>query len=104
MEWCAPPVEADPPDRDAMREATGTDIIPAVILEDGTVLAGETDEILAALDERFGRAPDGRAHKSPPRCTESPGQAGEGTRTPDLPLTRRLLYQLSYSGGAMESR
>jgi hypothetical protein len=24
--------------------------------------------------------------------------AGEGTRTPDLPLTRRLLYQLSYSG------
>ena len=26
------------------------------------------------------------------------GQAGEGTRTPDLPLTRRLLYQLSYSG------
>jgi hypothetical protein len=26
-------------------------------------------------------------------------QAGEGTRTPDLSLTRRLLYQLSYSGG-----
>jgi hypothetical protein len=25
-------------------------------------------------------------------------EAGEGTRTPDLPLTRRLLYQLSYSG------
>ena len=26
-------------------------------------------------------------------------RAGEGTRTPDPPLTRRLLYQLSYSGG-----
>ena len=25
-------------------------------------------------------------------------QAGEGTRTPDLPITNRLLYQLSYSG------
>jgi hypothetical protein len=24
--------------------------------------------------------------------------AGRGNRTPDLPLTRRLLYQLSYSG------
>ena len=36
-----------------MREAAGTDIIPAVILEDGTVLAGETEEIIAALYERF---------------------------------------------------
>src|SRR4051794_22884652 len=31
-------------------------------------------------------------------------RAGEGTRTPGLPLTRRLLYQLSYSGAAAESR
>jgi hypothetical protein len=33
----------------------------------------------------------------------SPGEtfgAGEGTRTPDLPLTRRLLYRLSYSSAA----
>jgi hypothetical protein len=30
-------------------------------------------------------------------------QAGGGTRTHDLPLTRRLLYQLSYSGGRVES-
>ena len=28
------------------------------------------------------------------------GRAGEGTRTPDPRLTRALLYQLSYSGGA----
>jgi hypothetical protein len=27
-----------------------------------------------------------------------PERAGGGTRTHDLPLTRRLLYQLSYSG------
>jgi glutathione S-transferase len=63
VEWCAPPVAADPPDRDAMREATGTDIIPVVILEDGTVLAGETDEILAALDERFDEPATAEGHK-----------------------------------------
>jgi glutathione S-transferase len=63
LEWCAPPVEADPPDRDAMREATGTDIIPAVILEDGTVLAGETEEIIAALDDRFDAPPTAEGHK-----------------------------------------
>jgi hypothetical protein len=35
----------------------------------------------------------------------SPGEtfgAGEGTRTPDLPLTRRLLYRLSYSSAAAQ--
>ncbi len=31
-------------------------------------------------------------------------RAGDRIRTDDLPLTRRLLYQLSYSGGASESR
>ncbi|MEA2397731.1 MAG: hypothetical protein QOK25_1287, partial [Thermoleophilaceae bacterium] len=31
-------------------------------------------------------------------------KAGEGTRTPSLPLTRRLLYQLSYSGPWGESK
>jgi glutathione S-transferase len=41
------------PDRDGLREATGDDSIPAVVLEDGTVLNGDTDEILAALNDRF---------------------------------------------------
>ena len=30
-------------------------------------------------------------------------QAGEGDRTPDLPLTRRLLYQLSYASDNLTS-
>jgi glutaredoxin len=63
LEWCAPPVEAQPPDRDAMREATGTDIIPAVVLEDGTVLGGDTEDIIAELDERFAEPPTAEAHK-----------------------------------------
>jgi len=40
-------------DRDALREATGDDGIPAVVLDDGTVLKGDTDEVVAALDEHF---------------------------------------------------
>ena len=38
------------------------------------------------------------------RAPRSLRRAGEGTRTPDLPLTRRLLYQLSYSGVLAEDR
>lgn len=40
-------------DRDGLREATGDDVIPALVLDDGTVLSGETAEIVAELDERF---------------------------------------------------
>ena len=46
-------VAPDPPDRDALRDATGGDSIPALVLEDGTVLTGDTGEILEALDGRF---------------------------------------------------
>jgi glutaredoxin len=40
-------------DRDGLREATGQDSIPAVILADGTVLTGETEEIIARIEEEF---------------------------------------------------
>ena len=40
-------------DRAGLREAVGDDSIPAVILDDGTVLKGETDTIIAGLDERL---------------------------------------------------
>jgi hypothetical protein len=47
-------------------------------------------------------AANGRTRR-PPRTRKPPSsrsflRAGGGTRTHDLPLTRRLLYQLSYSG------
>ena len=42
-----------PPDRDALREATGIDSIPVVVFEDGTVVGGDTREILEAVEERF---------------------------------------------------
>jgi glutathione S-transferase len=53
VDFVARQVAPQPEDRDALRDATDDDYIPAVILEDGTALAGDTEEILAALDERY---------------------------------------------------
>ena len=44
-------VEPEPEERDAMREATGTDAIPVLVSEDGRVHRG-TREIFAHLRER----------------------------------------------------
>ena len=46
-------VAPDASDRDGLVEATGQDSIPAVILEDGTVLAGDTEDIIARVEEQF---------------------------------------------------
>ncbi len=53
VDFVARQAAPEPAQRERMREAVGTDSIPAVRLEDGEVLAGDTDEILAALAERF---------------------------------------------------
>jgi glutathione S-transferase len=62
-------VEPRPADRARLREVSGQDSIPVVVLEDGTVLSGDTDAIVAALDERLdawewesGHADQARAH------------------------------------------
>ncbi len=57
-------VEADREDRDEMRAATGADVIPVLVLDDGHVLDGDADEILAELDRRFDEAPDAVDHKA----------------------------------------
>jgi glutathione S-transferase len=47
-------VEPEPHERDTMAGATGGGrIIPALVLEDGTVIGGDTDEILDALDRLY---------------------------------------------------
>lgn len=47
-------VEPEPHERDAMAGATGgARTIPVLILEDGTVLGGDTEEILDALDRLY---------------------------------------------------
>jgi glutaredoxin len=56
-------VEAEPADRAALREATGQDEIPAVVLEDARVLSGPDEAILARLDERYDEPPEAAAHR-----------------------------------------
>jgi glutathione S-transferase len=46
-------VEPEPHERDAMEAATGSRVIPVVVLEDGTVLDEDADEILDALDRLY---------------------------------------------------
>lgn len=53
-------VEPHPEQRTALAEATGQNTIPAVVLEDGEVLAGDTEDIVRALDDRF----DGWEHQA----------------------------------------
>src|SRR5689334_11180541 len=78
--------------------------------EDGGAPAAGT---VAAATERRPQAACGRAapEPEPARGSVPPGaapapepQAGDRDRTGDLPLTRRLLCQLSYSGGGPHSR
>jgi len=53
VDYVARQVAPRRPDRDAMREAVGSDEIPAVRLEDGETLTGDTDAMLARLGECF---------------------------------------------------
>jgi glutathione S-transferase len=46
-------VEPAPHERDAMEAATGERVIPVLVLEDGTVLGGDTDEILDQVDRLY---------------------------------------------------
>jgi glutathione S-transferase len=55
-------VEPEPHERDAMHEAVGEREIPVLVLEDGTVLGGDTDEILDLLDRQYEETQFTKAH------------------------------------------
>ena len=57
------PVPAEKEERDALRELAGTDTIPVVVLDDGTLLDGDADEIIAELDRHFDEPPGAEAHR-----------------------------------------
>jgi glutathione S-transferase len=61
--FVARPVPADPADREEMRRKTGSDEIPALLLEDGTAVTGETERIVAYLDERYSERADAGEHR-----------------------------------------
>jgi glutathione S-transferase len=55
------PVPAERDERAEVMRLTGGDpSIPVVVLDDGTLLDGDTDEILAELDRRFPEPPGAR--------------------------------------------
>lgn len=56
-------VDAEPDDRDQMREATGAEEIPLLVLEDGRRLEGE-EEILPYLEGRFDERQDAEDHRA----------------------------------------
>lgn len=62
IDFVARQVAAARMNRDAMREATGTDAIPLLVLEDGTQL-GDWQEMLAWIREHHERPPDADRHR-----------------------------------------
>jgi len=66
--YVAMPVEPEGSDRATMREAVGTDEIPVVVLDDGTVLSGDADEIVAQLGERFPEGVWAEGHRDQARA------------------------------------
>ena len=63
VDYIARQVPPDADDRHDLREATGCSTIPVVVLEDGTVLGGEDEKILAGLDEHFPEGPHAEGHR-----------------------------------------
>lgn len=63
VSFIARQVPADPADREELRRKTGTDEIPALVLEDGTVIKGDADQIADFLDERYSERADAQLHR-----------------------------------------
>jgi glutathione S-transferase len=59
-------VPADPDERELMERATGTNEIPVLVADDGTVLRGD-DEILDWLDQDFEERDDADEHRAKAR-------------------------------------
>jgi glutaredoxin len=63
VDFVARQVEPRPAQRDAMEAAVGSRVIPVLVLEDGTVLDGDAEEIVAELDRRLPEGPHAAEHR-----------------------------------------
>ncbi len=63
VSFVAVPVPAEKAEREEMRRKTGTDEIPALLLDDGTAVAGEADDIIAFLDANYTERADAAEHR-----------------------------------------
>ncbi len=64
VSFVARQVPADPADREELRRKTGSDEIPALVAEDGTVVAEDADRIIEYLDGRYSERADAEEHGS----------------------------------------
>ncbi|HEX7289532.1 MAG TPA: glutathione S-transferase N-terminal domain-containing protein [Conexibacter sp.] len=55
-------VPADPTDREELRRKTGSDEIPALV-DDGRVVSGDADTLIAHLDEAYSERADAGEHR-----------------------------------------
>ena len=63
VSFIARPVPAERADREELRRKTGSDGIPALLVEDGTVINKDADEIIAYLDRRYNERTDSQQHR-----------------------------------------
>jgi glutathione S-transferase len=63
VSFIARPVPAERADREELRRKTGSDGIPALVLEDGTAINKDADEIIAYLDGRYSERADSGQHR-----------------------------------------
>jgi glutathione S-transferase len=64
VSFIARQVPAEPADREELRRKTGSEEIPALLAEDGTVVAGDADELLDYLDRRYSERTDAGDHRA----------------------------------------
>jgi glutathione S-transferase len=63
VSFVARQVPADPADREELRRKTGSDEIPALIADDGTVVNEDADRIIDYLDRRHRERTDAEEHR-----------------------------------------
>lgn len=63
VSFIARPVPADRADREELRRRSASDEIPVLVLEDGTAIGGDADEIIAYLDHRYSKRADAELHR-----------------------------------------
>ena len=63
VSFLARQVPADPGDREELRRKTGSDEIPALVAEDGTVVNEDADRIIEYLDQRHTERADADEHE-----------------------------------------
>jgi glutathione S-transferase len=63
VSFVARPVPAERAGREELRRKTGSDQIPALLIEDGSAIIGDAGEIIAYLDQRYSERTDAEQHR-----------------------------------------